>query len=58
MVKVLVACELSGVVRDAFRAKVRSQTYTGIAEAMANQWGQEKLILGPTQRIISFEETK
>ena len=40
------------------RAKVRSQTYTGIAEAMANQWGQEKLILGPTQRIISFEETK
>jgi len=38
------------------RAKVRSQTYQGIGEAMANQWGQDKLILGPTQRIIAFEE--
>jgi len=40
------------------RAKDRSKTYQGIAEAMANQWGQEKLILGPTQRIITFDEAE
>lgn len=47
--KVLVACEFSGVVRDAFiaaghdavsyRWKERSRTLPQIAAAMANQWG-------------------
>lgn len=45
--KVFVACEYSGRVRDAFiergheadRAKIRSLTYQGIATAMADQWG-------------------
>lgn len=58
--KILVACEYSGVVRDAFiklghdvmscdllptdapgpdRWKERSKTFSGIGEAMANQWG-------------------
>jgi hypothetical protein len=74
MRRVLVACEFSGIVRDAFaaqkrdawscdllptkrpgqhvmgpveplldrdkdRAKIRSRAYTGIAQAMASQWG-------------------
>ena len=45
--KVLVACEYSGTVRDAFirlppsvdRWKLRSVTFQGFADAMANQWG-------------------
>ena len=40
--KVLVACEYRGKVRDAFKAKGHdawSETYSGIAKAMANQWG-------------------
>ena len=44
--RVLVACEFSGVVREApgiknglTRQQRRSITYTGIAEAMADQWG-------------------
>jgi hypothetical protein len=37
--RVLVACEYSGRVREAFRAKLRSLTYMGIAKAMADQWG-------------------
>lgn len=40
--RVLVACEYSGTVRDAFlrdRWKIRSTTYAGIAQAMADQWG-------------------
>ena len=42
--KVLVACEFSGRVRDAFikkghDAKNRSVTFQGIADAMADQWG-------------------
>jgi len=36
--KILIAGEFSGTVRDAF-AKIRSKTYQGIADAMANQWG-------------------
>jgi|SanBayMetagenome_1026888.scaffolds.fasta_scaffold00568_12 hypothetical protein len=41
MPRLLVACEYSGVVRDAFadRWKERSKTYPGIAAAMAAQWG-------------------
>jgi hypothetical protein len=37
--RVLIACEFSGRVRDAFIAKDRGRTYQGIAEAMADQWG-------------------
>ena len=49
--RVLVACEFSGVVRDAFPARVhrlgpspdrwkeRSRTLPGIAAAMVDQWG-------------------
>ena len=38
--RVLVACEYSGIVRDAFlRAKIRSKFFPGIAAAMAEQWG-------------------
>jgi hypothetical protein len=52
--RVLVACEYSGIVRDAFiareqriwkmppspdRGKERARTYQGIADAMADQWG-------------------
>lgn len=52
--RVLVACEFSGIVRDAFiargpetghikdkteRSKARSRTFQGIANAMASQWG-------------------
>ena len=50
--KMLVACEYSGIVRRAFAArghdawscdllpaKERSRFFTGIAEAMADQWG-------------------
>ena len=54
--KVLIACEFSGIVREAFKSKGReakchkmppspdrwkdrSRTYTGIANAMAEQWG-------------------
>jgi len=52
-VNVLIACEFSGIVRDAFirrgqnrlgpsetRANDRSRTYPGIAAAMAAQWGE------------------
>jgi hypothetical protein len=48
-VRVLVACEFSGVVRDnrihrmapgPDRWKNRSRTYQGIADAMAQQWGE------------------
>lgn len=57
--KVLIACEYSGTVRDAFiklghdamscdllppsadRWKIRSKTFQGIADAMAEQWGIE-----------------
>jgi len=50
--KVLVACEYSATVREAFKARVhmmppspdrwkeRSRTFKGIAEAMASQWGR------------------
>jgi hypothetical protein len=37
--KVLIACEESQTVCKAFRAKVRSKTFPGIAKAMAEQWG-------------------
>lgn len=40
--RVLVACEFSGIVRDAFISagwRERSRTYPGIAAAMAEQWG-------------------
>ncbi|GAN54845.1 hypothetical protein [Tanticharoenia sakaeratensis] len=49
--RVLIACEYSGTVRNAFIARVhmmslgpdrwreRSRTFAGIAEAMADQWG-------------------
>lgn len=40
--KILVACEESQAVCKAFRArdpKIRSKTFPGIAEAMADQWG-------------------
>ena len=42
--KVLIACEESQTVCKAFRekgytAKERSKTFTGIANAMAEQWG-------------------
>lgn len=40
--RILIACEFSGIVRDAFR-KERSRTLSGIASAMAKQWGS----LGP-----------
>lgn len=36
--KVLIACEYSGKVREAFRWKIRSETFSGIANAMASQW--------------------
>jgi len=45
--RVLIACEFSGIVRDAFAArgpdrwKERSRTLQGIADAMAAQWGAE-----------------
>lgn len=38
---VLIACESSGVVREAFRALGHNATFTGIAKAMANQWGKQ-----------------
>lgn len=40
--KVLVACEFSGKVREAFRKlghDAWSETFQGIADAMASQWG-------------------
>ena len=37
--RVLVACEFSGIVREAFRAADRGRMYQGIANAMAEQWG-------------------
>lgn len=51
--RVLIACEFSGIVRDAFIARGhtaflcdynrskqdRSRMFTGIANAMAEQWG-------------------
>ena len=38
--KVLVACEISDKVRGAFeKQEVRSETFPGIANAMALQWG-------------------
>lgn len=48
--RILIACEFSGRVRDAFiakgrlpqsstRSKLRSTTYLGVAAAMAEQWG-------------------
>lgn len=41
--KVMVACEFSGRVRDAFlRAGHDAITFTGIAAAMADQWGTQK----------------
>lgn len=54
-VRILIACECSGVVREAFkyayadksqgqaqRAKIRSRTFHGIANAMADQWNFKK----------------
>lgn len=37
--KVLIACEESQTVCKAFRAKNREKTFSGIAVAMAEQWG-------------------
>ena len=37
------------------RAKLRSTTYRGIAEAMADQWGKTILKLGNVQVVIPFE---
>ena len=51
MMKVLIACEFSGIVREAFKArghdespgadrwKRRSRALHGISRAMAEQWG-------------------
>ena len=36
---ILIACEESQRVCIAFRDKVRSKTFPGIAKAMAEQWG-------------------
>lgn len=43
--RVLIACEFSGVVSQAFRDRgyLRSITYQGIADAMAEQWGSLKI---------------
>lgn len=40
--RVLIACEFSGVVRRAFAARghERSRFFPGMADAMANQWGE------------------
>lgn len=46
--KVLIACEFSGIIRDTFknqgpdRQKNRSRSYSGIADAMAIQWGKNQ----------------
>lgn len=37
--RILIGCEESAKVRDAFRARDRSETYQGLADAMASQWG-------------------
>jgi hypothetical protein len=39
---VLVGCEYSGIVRDAF---IRARTYGGWADAMAAQWGADRILL-------------
>ena len=36
---------------QAHRAEIRSKTFTGIAEAMANQWTNEKKIISPILEI-------
>jgi hypothetical protein len=37
--RVLIGCEYSGTVRDAFQAQGHEVTYEGIARAKAAQWG-------------------
>ena len=37
--KILVGCEYSGKAPSPDRWKKRSETYSGIAKAMATQWG-------------------
>jgi hypothetical protein len=39
--RVLVACEFSGMPPSKNRGKLRSITYIGIPEVMAGQWGRK-----------------